>query len=72
MQLAYDSESRRRPGAGTVDWMAPVGHAVAHSSHIVHREKSITGNPNGAGWSNGAASVTIPVLRLLARRLNIM
>ena len=37
------------------------GTTRAHSSHIVHRVKSITGKPNGGRPSNGAASVRIPV-----------
>jgi hypothetical protein len=72
MQEAYDNESLRRPGSGAVDWMAPVGHAFAHSSHIVHRAKSMTGKPNDTGRSNGMGSVRIPVLRLLARMLSMM
>ena len=49
MQAAYDKVTIFRSAPAGAVWMAPVGHARAHSSQAVHRLKSITGNPNDAG-----------------------
>ena len=71
MQAAYDKVTIFRSAPAVVDWMAPVGHARAHSSQAVHRLKSITGNPNDAGTPSGSVSVITPVLRLLMRMPNM-
>ena len=67
MQAAYDKVTIFLSAPAGAVWMAPVGHARAHSSHAVHRLKSITGNPNDAGTPSGSGSVMTPVLRLLMR-----
>ena len=72
MHEAYDNDSVFRPGAGVVDWMAPVGHDRTHSSHAVQRVKSMTGNPNDGCVPKGFLSVRTPVVRLFARTLNML
>jgi hypothetical protein len=67
MQAAYDKVTIFLSAPADVVLMAPVGHTRAHSSHAVHRLKSITGNPNDAGTPSGSRSVMTPVLRLLMR-----
>ena len=72
MQAAYESARTRCPGAAGLVWMAPVGHARAHASHIVQRVKSMTGKPNGGRASKGRASVRMPVLKLSMMILNMV
>src|SRR2546423_1721033 len=52
--------------------MAPVGHDCAHSSHATQRVKSMTGKENDDCVWHGAASVRIPVFKLLAMIRNMI
>ena len=65
MQAAYDKVTIFRSAPADIVWMAPVGHARAHSSQAVHRLKSITGNPNDAGTPSGSAFGDDPGLETL-------
>jgi hypothetical protein len=71
MQAEYDNVTTLVPTPVDAAWIAPVGQARAHSSHAVHRLKSMTGNPNEAGVPSGLGSVMTPVLRLSRRMPSI-